>query len=153
MDWRAFMCPEQSTPLVRARSCRTSNSLIIFIWGRSTSVWWAGYKVTICSNKFRSLWLCCWKWRPFSGKQWGRKKSFFHSGCRLFAEFGNIWSWRSTMWWRARIKTCISSPEHPPSCYTVKVQQRCFDIIRYHHFRSRMNYGLFIVPERCTSFA
>lgn len=55
----------------------------------------------------------------------------------------------------ARIKTCISSREHPPSHIqsTRKVQQQCFGIIRYLHFRSQMNYGLFLVPERCTSFA
>lgn len=76
-------------------------------------------------------------------------------GCWLFTEFGNIWSWTSTLWWRARIKTCLSSPERPPSHIheTIKVQQHCFGITRYLHFRSQMNYGLFLVPERCASFA
>lgn len=44
-----------------------------------------------------------------------KKRDFSDTGCWLFTEFGNIWSWTSALWWRARIKSSISSPERPPS--------------------------------------
>lgn len=59
MDWRAFMCPEQSTPLITARSGLTSKSLIIFNEGGSLSVWRVGAtKWLASSNKICTLWLC-----------------------------------------------------------------------------------------------
>lgn len=59
MDWRAFMCAEQSTPLITTHSGPTSNSLIIFIEGGSASVWRVGAtKWLPSSNKICTLWLC-----------------------------------------------------------------------------------------------
>ena len=108
MDWRAFMCPEQSTPLITAHSSLTSNSLIISNEERSASVWRVGAtKWLPSSNKICPLWL------DYASKMLQRLKYCVSPG-----------------WWY-----CTSS--HQFHCYLHRIQWKVyqvatFDVWKWH---------------------